>query len=80
MSNPFCAKCGCEYDEETSCACDDIATSAAIAQALRESIQRQVDTTQSGQRLVAFDAAAVQNLVDNLVGNVLYLILEIKNS
>ncbi len=40
-----------------------------IAAQLRDSIERQVKTTASGKKLVACDAAAVSNLVSNVVGN-----------
>jgi len=39
------------------------------AQFIRECIQRQVDTTDSGKLLTAYNAEAVQNLVKNIVGN-----------
>lgn len=52
----------------------------AIVAALRESIQRQVDTTQAGKLLTAYDAAAMKSLVDNLVGNVYYVVVEFKKS
>lgn len=40
-----------------------------IAAQVRDSIQRQVDTTKSGNILKACDAKAVDNLVTNIVGN-----------
>jgi lysophospholipase L1-like esterase len=42
---------------------DDLSTQ------IRESIQRQVDTTKSGKKLKECDTAAVDNLVGNIVGN-----------
>lgn len=48
-----------------------------IVQALRASIQRQVDTTPEGRLLQAHDPAAMKSLVDNLVGNVYYVILDV---
>lgn len=39
------------------------------AQFIRECVQRQVDTTDSGKLLTAYNAEAMQNLVKNIVGN-----------
>lgn len=51
-----------------------------MVEALRDAIQRQVDTTPAGRILTAHDPAAMKSLVDNLVGNVFYVILEFKKS
>lgn len=59
--------------------CEDCEHDRMVA-ALRDAIQRQVDTTPAGKSLTAHDPAAVKSLVDNLVGNVFYVILEFKKS
>lgn len=57
---------------------DDDQEHDAIVAALRDSIQRQVDSTPAGRRLKAYDEEAMRSLVNNLVGNVYYVIIEFK--
>jgi hypothetical protein len=66
MSVNACDKCGCAYHE---CECEPTPTPMTKAQFIRECIQRQVDTTDSGKLLTAYNADAVANLVKNIVGN-----------
>lgn len=44
-------------------------TSKDIADMIRSICERQVQTTASGKKLTAFDKAAVENLIGNIVGN-----------
>lgn len=52
-----------------------------IAALVRSVIERQVATTASGKKLTAFDRAAVENLVTNIVGNLTMVVVnEIKEA
>ena len=51
-----------------------------VVSALRDAIQRQVDTTPCGKRLIDLSPHDVKDLVDNLVGNLYYVVLELKKS
>ena len=44
-------------------------TSKDIADMIRSVVETQVRTTASGKKLTAFDQAAVENLISNIVGN-----------
>lgn len=49
---------------------------AQIEAMVRETIQRQVDTTGCGKSLVASDAVAVEKLVRNIVGNLVMAVAD----
>jgi hypothetical protein len=61
-----------ERDEMAACArLEEVDSIAAV---LRDAIERQIATVPSGKKLTAYDAAAVANLVTNIVGNLTYAV------